>query len=65
MTYPWHRCVPGTHFFVPSLDPQRTAYEGLREGYRVLGTSAKISARPGAYRGMLGVLFSVRSVERR
>lgn len=59
--YPWHRCVPGTSFFVPSLEPQRTQYEGVRQGYQQLGTKARISARPGSHRGMLGVLFSVKS----
>lgn len=59
--YPWHRCVPGTSFFIPSLDPQRTKVEGLGEGFRILGHRAKIDARPGMYRGVLGVMFSVRS----
>lgn len=56
--YPWHRCVPGTSFFVPTLDVQRVAFEGLRQGYQILGTKARITARPGKYRGMLGVLFT-------
>lgn len=64
MKYPWHRCVPGASFFVPSLDPRHTMFEGLKEGRRVLGIRAAIHARPGAYRGMMGVLFSVRSVAR-
>ena len=63
--YPWHRCVPGASFFVPSLDPYRTQHEGLKAGYQQLGTRAAISARPGTYRGLLGVMFSVRSVARR
>ncbi len=60
--YPWHRCVPGASFFVPSLDPYRTQREGLRAGFHLFGTRSKLTARPGMYRGMLGVLFSVRSV---
>lgn len=64
MKYPWHRCVPGTSFFVPSLDPHRTKVEGLQAGYRTLGTKAAIDARPGAYKGVLGVLFTVRSARR-
>lgn len=59
--YPWHRCVPGASFFVPSLDPYRTQREGLKAGFQQLGTRAKITARPGMYRGIMGVLFSVRS----
>jgi hypothetical protein len=59
--YPWHRCVPGASFFVPSLEPHRTKVEGLRQGYLALGNRAAITARPGMYRGMLGVMFSVRS----
>lgn len=59
--YPWHRCVSGASFFVPSLDTRHTQYEGLRQGYQQLGTRARISARPGTYRGLLGVLFSVKS----
>lgn len=64
MKYPWHRCVPGTSFFVPSLDPHRTAVEGLQAGHRILGTKAAITARPGAYKGTMGVLFSVRPAQR-
>lgn len=62
--YPWHRCVPGTSFFVPSLEPHRTAFDGIRVGRKLLGTKVGLSARPGMYRGLLGVLFSVRSAVR-
>ena len=59
--YPWHRCVPGASFFVPSLEPHRTKVEGLRQGYLALGNRAAITARPGMYRGMLGVMFTLRA----
>lgn len=63
--YPWHRCVAGASFFVPSLDPYRIQREGLKAGFQQLGTRAAITARPGMYRGVLGVLFTVRSGARR
>ena len=61
VAFPWHRCVPGTSFFVPSLDPQHTQLEGLRQGYRKLGRKEKIYAQIGTYKGMLGVLFTLKA----
>jgi hypothetical protein len=58
--YPWHRCVPGASFFVPTLDPYRIQREGLQAGFNLFGTKAKITARPGMYRGIMGVLFTLR-----
>lgn len=58
--FPWLRCRPGDSFFVLSLDPRRTAHDGLRAGNKQLGRRASIKARPGVYRGFLGVLFTLR-----
>jgi hypothetical protein len=58
-TFPWLRCRPGESFFVPSLTPYDTMHRGLCFGQQVLGFKEKLEARPGSYRGRLGVLFSV------
>lgn len=57
--FPWHRCKAGESFFVPSLDPHRTMVEGLGEGYRVLGRKTFLRAKAGAYKGKLGVVFTL------
>lgn len=57
--FPWHRCVPGESFFVPSLDPYRTMLTGLNQAGIQLGLRARVRCRPGVYKGHLGVLFTV------
>jgi len=55
--FPWLQTKPGGYFFILSLDVQDTVYRGLRTGYALLGMRARISAKPGAFKGHLGVLF--------
>lgn len=57
--FPWYRCRPGDSFFVLSLDPRRTAHVGLRVGTATFGRRVVLHARPGVYRGFLGVLFTL------
>lgn len=58
----WHRCKKDGAFFIPSLDPHGTRARGLGEGYRQLGRRAVLYGKVGAFRGMLGVMFSRRSL---
>ena len=55
--FPWLATKPGGYFFILSLDVQDTAYRGLRTGHALLGINAKLSAKPGVFKGHLGVLF--------
>lgn len=55
--FPWLTVRPGHFFFILSLDVHDTAYRGLRTGYALLGAKARISAKPGIFKGHLGVLF--------
>ena len=58
--FPWHQCKAHGAFFVPSLDPYGTRDRGLRAGYALLGRGARLYAREGSFRGLLGVMFSLR-----
>lgn len=55
----WTACKAGESFFVPSLDPMRTARMGLFIGGRVHRRS-RLHYRVGIYKGVLGVLFTLR-----
>ena len=64
LNLPWHRCKPGESFFVPSLQPWLLATAGIKQGKKVLGSTAPIRARVGAHNGMLGVLFTLKPPRR-
>lgn len=57
----WLRYKAGESFFVPSLDPYRTALAGVRAAARQRGLRPGGTARykVGIYKGLLGVLFTV------
>ena len=56
----WRTRVPGTSFFVPTLNPHAIMAEGLRTSSDVLGVSRQARARMCIYKGLLGVMFTVR-----
>jgi hypothetical protein len=57
--FPWHRLSPGQGFFVPCLDTDKTAHDGLAAATR-LYRLVHVQATPGVFRGRFGVLFSVK-----
>lgn len=56
--YPWKRIRKGESFFVPALDVHAVMLEGVREA-RKQGVGRGTGV-PGIYRGLLGVMFSIR-----
>ena len=56
--FPWLRCRPGDSFFVPSLDPYRTAMDGVSAAVSQMGPYSRYRYRVGIYKGHLGVLFT-------
>lgn len=62
--FPWRRCQPGEYFFVASVDPYGTIQAGLRAGVHQLGRRAKLRYKVGVYKGLLGVLFTLRGAKR-
>ena len=52
--FPWSTIEPGGAFFVPSLRPDKTRYDGLVEAQRL---DIKAKAEIGAYKGFYGVKF--------
>jgi hypothetical protein len=47
-------------FFVPTLQPHALMVEGLRTAREAPGRRIVVKARACIYRGMLGVLFTVK-----
>jgi hypothetical protein len=56
----WRTRLPGASFFVPTLIPMALLAEGMRTSTEALGRSRCARGRACIYKGMLGVMFTVR-----
>jgi hypothetical protein len=57
--FPWHRCMPGESFFVPTLNPLPVIQEGLRVGHEYYSINRGLRALFVIHDGLLGVLFTL------
>lgn len=55
----WAQRQPGS-FFVPTLDPYALRAEGLRTASEMPGKKLDVRAEICIYKGLLGVLFTLR-----
>ena len=56
----WHKRPVGS-FFVPTLQPYVLMAEGLRTARETPGRRINVKARACIYKGMLGVIFTVKT----
>ena len=57
--YPWQQLRAGESFFVPCIDHRKVMVEGRQWASALLGPRS-VSATPGVYKGMWGVMFRLR-----
>ena len=57
--FPWHRCMPGESFFVPTLHPSAVIEAGLLVGLQYCQLRQPPRAKFCIYDGILGVMFTM------